>query len=125
MDLEEFREYCLSKAGAIESIPFGPDVLVFKVGGKMFALASPERFPVTANLKCDPDLALEAPRPIRASPAWLSYEQETLEHGRNRQRTSERRTAQDDRPFVRSGREEVAEGQSSARRATSPRIAVT
>ena len=59
MDLEEFREYCLSKAGATEGTPFGPDVLVFKVGGKIFALTSPERFPVTANLKCDPDLALE------------------------------------------------------------------
>ena len=59
MDLEEFRQYCLSKAGAIEGTPFGPDVLVFKVGGKMFALTSPERFPATANLKCDPDLALE------------------------------------------------------------------
>lgn len=59
MDLEEFREYCLSKTGATEGTPFGPDVLVFKVGGKIFALTSPERFPVAANLKCDPDLALE------------------------------------------------------------------
>jgi predicted DNA-binding protein (MmcQ/YjbR family) len=59
MDLEEFREYCLRKPGAIEETPFGPDVLVFKVGDKMFALTSLERFPVAANLKCDPDLALD------------------------------------------------------------------
>ena len=59
MDLEEFREYCLSKPHATEGTPFGPDVLVFKVGGKIFALTSPEHFPVTANLKCDPDLALD------------------------------------------------------------------
>ncbi len=59
MDQEQFREYCLSKPGATEDTPFGPEVLVFKVAGKMFALTSLERFPITANLKCDPDLALE------------------------------------------------------------------
>lgn len=59
MDLEEFREYCLHKPGATEETPFGPDVLVFKVGGKMFALTSLERFPAAANLKCDPDLAFD------------------------------------------------------------------
>lgn len=59
MDLEEFREYCLAKAGVNESTPFGEDVLVFKVAGKIFALASLDEVPSTANLKCDPDLALE------------------------------------------------------------------
>jgi predicted DNA-binding protein (MmcQ/YjbR family) len=59
MDLGQFREYCLSKPRAAESTPFGPDVLVFKVDDKMFALAALDGVPVTANLKCDPDLALE------------------------------------------------------------------
>ena len=59
MDLAQFREYCLNKPRATECTPFGPDVLVFKVGGKMFALASLDRFPAAANLKCDPDLALD------------------------------------------------------------------
>jgi predicted DNA-binding protein (MmcQ/YjbR family) len=59
MDLAEFREYCLSKPSATEHIPFGPDVLVFKVGGKMFALAALDEVPTTVNLKCDPDLALD------------------------------------------------------------------
>jgi predicted DNA-binding protein (MmcQ/YjbR family) len=59
MDLAEFREYCLSKPGASEGIPFGPDVLVFKVAGKMFALAALDEVPPTVNLKCDPDLALD------------------------------------------------------------------
>src|SRR5215468_2233908 len=59
MDLTEFREYCLKKPGATEGTPFGPDVLVFKVGGKMFALASLDEVPTRVNLKCDPDLALE------------------------------------------------------------------
>ena len=59
MDLAEFREYCLSKPGAREETPFGPDVLVFKVGRKMFALAPVDEVPTTVNLKCDPDLALD------------------------------------------------------------------
>ena len=59
MDLAKFREYCLSKPETTEGTPFGPDVVVFKVGGKMFALASLDEVPATANLKSDPDLALE------------------------------------------------------------------
>ena len=59
MNLEEFREYCLAKPSATESTPFGEDTLVFKVAGKIFALASLDEVPATANLKCDPDLALE------------------------------------------------------------------
>src|SRR5438046_8021455 len=59
MDLEEFREYCLAKGGATESMPFGEGVLVFKVAGKMFALAALDEIPATVNLKCDPDVALE------------------------------------------------------------------
>ena len=59
MDLAEFREYCLTKPGAREETPFGSDVLVFKVGRKMFALAALDEVPTTVNLKCDPDLALD------------------------------------------------------------------
>jgi len=59
MDLAEFREYCLSKPNTTEGTPFGPDVIVFKVAGKMFALAALEEVPPTVNLKCDPDLALD------------------------------------------------------------------
>jgi predicted DNA-binding protein (MmcQ/YjbR family) len=59
MDVADFREYCLTKPHATESTPFGETVLVFKVGGKMFALVALNEFPATANLKCDPDLALE------------------------------------------------------------------
>jgi predicted DNA-binding protein (MmcQ/YjbR family) len=59
MDLAEFREYCLAKRAVTEGTPFGEDVLVFKVGGKMFALVALDEVPASANLKCDPDLALE------------------------------------------------------------------
>ena len=59
MDLAQFRKYCLGKPRTTESAPFGPDVLVFKVSDKMFALAALDEMPTTVNLKCDPDLALE------------------------------------------------------------------
>jgi predicted DNA-binding protein (MmcQ/YjbR family) len=59
MDAAELREYCLAKPNATESTPFGPDVLVFKVNGKMFALVALNDVPTTVNLKCDPDRALE------------------------------------------------------------------
>lgn len=59
MDLANFREYCLGKPNATEGTPFGPDTLVFKVGGKIFAITSLDEVPARANLKCDPDLALE------------------------------------------------------------------
>lgn len=59
MDVETFREYCLKKKHVTEGTPFGEDVLVFKVASKMFALAALDEIPATANLKCDPDLALE------------------------------------------------------------------
>jgi len=59
MDLEDFREYCLTKPEALESTPFGEDTLVFKVGGKIFALASLDDVPPRVNLKCDPERALD------------------------------------------------------------------
>ena len=59
MNIETFREYCLSKPGASEGTPFGEDHIVFKVEAKMFALAALDEVPTAVNLKCDPDLALE------------------------------------------------------------------
>ncbi|MDQ6809712.1 MAG: MmcQ/YjbR family DNA-binding protein [Verrucomicrobiota bacterium] len=59
MDAPAFRAACLAKPGASEGTPFGDDALVFKVAGKMFALLAPDEVPPTANLKCDPDRALE------------------------------------------------------------------
>lgn len=59
MNIEEFRDYCLSKKGVTESFPFDDKVLVFKVMGKMFALTSVVDHPSTANLKCDPERAIE------------------------------------------------------------------
>jgi len=58
MNIEEFRNYCLAKKGVTEELPFGPDALVFKVMGKMFALSALDRIPPQVNLKCDPERAL-------------------------------------------------------------------
>jgi len=58
MNIEELREYCLSKKGATEHFPFDETTLVFKVLGKMFALTDIES-ELTVNLKCDPDKAIE------------------------------------------------------------------
>jgi len=59
MNLEEFREYCLSKKGATEDMPFGPETIVFKVMSKLFALTGTDEIPATANLKCDPERAIQ------------------------------------------------------------------
>jgi predicted DNA-binding protein (MmcQ/YjbR family) len=58
MDIQTFREYCLQKSGVTEHLPFDNRTLVFKVGGKMFALCDLEEFD-GANLKCDPEWAVE------------------------------------------------------------------
>ncbi|MEI8073636.1 MAG: MmcQ/YjbR family DNA-binding protein [Bacteroidota bacterium] len=59
MDLEQLREYTLSKPDAEETQPFGPDNLVYKINGKMFLLSNFDSYPLQFNVKCDPDLALE------------------------------------------------------------------
>ncbi len=58
MDLPELIDRCLAKPGCEETTPFGPEVLVYKVGGRMFALTDPAEFPPRINLKCDPDRAV-------------------------------------------------------------------
>lgn len=59
MDVEQIREYCLMKNSAEESMPFGPDNVVFKVDNKMFLLLSLDTQPPRFNVKCDPDKAVE------------------------------------------------------------------
>jgi predicted DNA-binding protein (MmcQ/YjbR family) len=68
MTFNWFRAYCLSKPAAEECLPFDEDTLVFKVGGKMFALISIS-LPETANLKCDP---------MRATELRATYPQDVL-----------------------------------------------
>lgn len=53
-----FCTYCRALPNVEESKPFGPDILVFKVAGKIFALTSKDERPPSINLKCEPDRAL-------------------------------------------------------------------
>lgn len=59
MNIEELRDYCMSKKGVTEHFPFDEVTLVFKVMGKMFSLSGLEHIPPAVNLKCDPEWALE------------------------------------------------------------------
>ncbi len=59
MDISLIHEYALGLPDAEETMPFGPDNLVFKVHGKMFLLLSLDASPIQFNVKCDPELALE------------------------------------------------------------------
>jgi predicted DNA-binding protein (MmcQ/YjbR family) len=58
MNIEEYRDFCLSLPGTTEETPFGPDTLVFKVGGKIFALTNLQTFE-SFNVKCEPERAVE------------------------------------------------------------------
>ena len=70
MYIDEFRAYCLSKKGATEDTPFGPDTLVLKVMNKIFALTGIDQFEYV-NLKCDPEYAAELrEREEGIKPGW-------------------------------------------------------
>ncbi len=75
MNIESFRNYCLSKHQATESFPFPslPDVLVFKVGGKIFAVTDISTFE-TFSIKCNPGLIheLKAKYPAFQKPSYFS-----------------------------------------------------
>ncbi len=58
MNIEMFRDFCLSLKGTTEEFPFDESTLVFKVGGKIFALTDIDLFN-SVNLKCDPETAIE------------------------------------------------------------------
>lgn len=59
MNIEFLQVYCLSKPGVTEELPFGEQTLVYKVMGKIFALTSLDSTPLTINLKCDPEKAVQ------------------------------------------------------------------
>jgi predicted DNA-binding protein (MmcQ/YjbR family) len=59
MNVEQIREYALSKPGAAESFPFGNNTLVFKIKNKIFLLASLESNPLQINVKCKPEDAIQ------------------------------------------------------------------
>lgn len=87
MNIEEFREYCLHFPAVTEETPFGPDNLVFKVKGKMFALCDMVDFGAV-NLKVDPEhgdaLKEQYPQITGAyhmnKKHWITVELEGLPH---------------------------------------------
>jgi predicted DNA-binding protein (MmcQ/YjbR family) len=58
MNIENLRDYCLSKKCTTESFPFDDNTLVFKLKNKMFALTN-LKGDLTINLKCEPEKAIE------------------------------------------------------------------
>ncbi|NUU25213.1 MAG: MmcQ/YjbR family DNA-binding protein [Streptomycetaceae bacterium] len=58
MTPDELKAVCLAFNGAREEFPFNPDVSVFKVGGKIFALSTLADAPLKVSLKCEPELAI-------------------------------------------------------------------
>ncbi|MCF8364217.1 MAG: MmcQ/YjbR family DNA-binding protein [Bacteroidales bacterium] len=58
MNVEDLRNYCLSKKAVTESTPFDDVTLVFKVAGKMFAIIPLDETDLSITLKCDPEKAI-------------------------------------------------------------------
>ncbi len=58
MTLDDWRSYLLSYPAATEDAPFGPEVLTYRLAGKMFALLAWTEEPMRLNLKCEPNHAL-------------------------------------------------------------------
>jgi predicted DNA-binding protein (MmcQ/YjbR family) len=57
MDIESYRDFCITLPQVTESFPFNETILVFKVGEKIFALSDVENF-TSINVKCEPELAI-------------------------------------------------------------------
>lgn len=71
MDLAELISYFMTLPEVEECTPFGPEALVYKVAGKIFAIVSPDDFPSRVNLKCEPEYAVELrERYAAVLPGW-------------------------------------------------------
>jgi predicted DNA-binding protein (MmcQ/YjbR family) len=80
MDIDGIRKHCLSFPHTIEMVQWGAD-LVFKVDGKMFAVAPLEVAPVALSFKCTPENFVELcerqgiiPAPYMARAQWVALE---------------------------------------------------
>ncbi|MCB0879420.1 MAG: MmcQ/YjbR family DNA-binding protein [Thermoleophilia bacterium] len=72
MNGDDLHELCLSFPGASHDFPFGPETVVYRVAGKLFALSPVDSEPLRVNLKCDPLLAeqLRDEFPTAVLPGW-------------------------------------------------------
>jgi predicted DNA-binding protein (MmcQ/YjbR family) len=80
MNLDQLRKLCLSFPAVTEQIQWGDDLL-FKVGGKMFAVTRLEPAKVWLSLKADPEQFAELterpgiiPAPYLARAKWIALE---------------------------------------------------
>ena len=80
MDIEDLRRYCLSLPHATEDVQWG-DNLLFRIGGKMFAIAALDRVPTSVSFKCTPEAFAELveregviPAPYLARNKWVMLE---------------------------------------------------
>src|SRR5690349_14577172 len=80
MDAEWLRKVCLSFPGTTEQIQWGYDLL-FKVGGKMFAVTPLEPAPVCLSFKASPEKFVELterqniiPAPYLARAQWVALQ---------------------------------------------------
>jgi predicted DNA-binding protein (MmcQ/YjbR family) len=80
MDIDWLRQICLAFRGVTEQIQWGNDLL-FKVGGKMFAIAPLEPAPVCLTFKCSDESFAELterpriiPAPYLARAKWVALE---------------------------------------------------
>lgn len=80
MDIETLRRYCLSLPNATEGIQWGNNLL-FRIGGKMFAVVALERTPICISFKCTPEGFAELteregiiPAPYMARNNWVLLE---------------------------------------------------
>jgi len=84
MSIDWVRQYCLSLPHTTENVQWGND-LVFKIGGKMYAVANLEPGKYCLSFKCAPDTFAElieregiAPAPYLARAHWVALENESL-----------------------------------------------
>ena len=71
MNIEQFREYALSKKGTSEDFPFDEVTLCLRVMGKIFAITGLDSDHFTVNLKCDPEYAEELrEKHTEVQPGW-------------------------------------------------------
>src|SRR5580700_3205106 len=80
MNIDQLRELCLSFPGATEQIQWGDDLL-FKVGGKMFAVTPLVPAKIWISLKANPENFAELterpgvlPAPYLARAKWIALE---------------------------------------------------
>ena len=59
MNIETFRDFCLTLPHTTEDMPFGEDFLVFRIANRIFALMNLNRVPMSVSLKCEPERAIE------------------------------------------------------------------